>query len=90
MAFYWNPENFNKFQKGVVQFFSRGHSKKKFWKKILNFSNVCFIFYIKQYFMTQEKFISKVKAIYGDRYDLSKVVYKGAKNEVILVDKCAK
>ena len=40
--------------------------------------------------MTQEKFISKVKAIYGDKYDLSKVVYKGAKNEVILIDKCAK
>lgn len=40
--------------------------------------------------MTQEKFISKVKTIYGDRYDFSKVVYKGAKNEVILIDKCTK
>jgi hypothetical protein len=40
--------------------------------------------------MTQEKFISRVKAIYGDKYDLSKVVYKGVKNEVILIDKCAK
>ena len=36
--------------------------------------------------MTQEKFISKVKAIYGDRYDLSKVVYKGWDNEVIVTD----
>lgn len=40
--------------------------------------------------MTQEKFISKVKAIYGEKYDLSKVVYKGAKNEIILIDKCGK
>ena len=40
--------------------------------------------------MTQEKFISKVKAIYGDRYDFSKVVYEGVKNKVILIDKCTK
>lgn len=37
--------------------------------------------------MTQEKFINKVKSIYGDKYDCSKVVYKGVKKKVILIDK---
>ena len=27
--------------------------------------------------MTQEKFIEKAKAFYGDRYDYSKVIYSG-------------
>ena len=40
--------------------------------------------------MTQEIFIEKVKSIYGDRYDCSKVVYKGVKNKVILIDRDTK
>ena len=36
--------------------------------------------------MTQEKFIEKVKLIYGDKYDYSKIEYRGIKNDVILID----
>ena len=38
--------------------------------------------------MTQEEFISRAKAIYGDKYDYSKVVYRGVNNKVIVIDKC--
>lgn len=37
--------------------------------------------------MTQEKFIERAKAFYGDRYDYSKVVYSGWDGEVIVIDK---
>lgn len=37
--------------------------------------------------MTQEKFIEKAKAFYGDKYDYSKVVYSGWDGEVIVIDK---
>jgi thymidylate kinase len=37
--------------------------------------------------MTREKFIERVKLIYGDKYDYSKVVYRGMKNDIILIDK---
>lgn len=37
--------------------------------------------------MKQEKFLEKVKLIYGDKYDYSKVVYRGIKNNVIFIDK---
>jgi len=40
--------------------------------------------------MTQEKFIEKAKKIHGDKYDYSKVVYKGCNNEVIVIDKNTK
>ena len=40
--------------------------------------------------MTQEKFIEKAKKMYGDKYDYSKVVYKGCNNEVIVIDKNTK
>ena len=39
------------------------------------------------FIMTQEKFLEKVKQVYGDKYDYSKVVYRELKNEVILIDK---
>jgi len=37
--------------------------------------------------MTQEKFIERAKAFYGNRYDYSKVVYSGWDGEVIVIDK---
>lgn len=40
--------------------------------------------------MTQEKFIEKAKAFYGDRYDYSKVVYSGWDGEVTVIDKNTK
>ena len=40
--------------------------------------------------MTQEKFIEKAKKMHGDKYDYSKVVYKGCNNEVIVIDKNTK
>lgn len=40
--------------------------------------------------MTQENFINRVKDIYGDRFDFSKVEYKGVKNKIILIDKLTK
>ena len=40
--------------------------------------------------MTQEKFIEKAKKVHGDKYDYSKVVYKGCNNEVIVIDKNTK
>ena len=47
-------------------------------------------FLYKAIIMTQEKFISRVKAIYGDKYDYSKVVYNGWDNGVIVIDKYTK
>ena len=38
--------------------------------------------------MTQEEFITKARAIYGDKYDYSKVVYRGVNNKVIIINKC--
>ena len=37
--------------------------------------------------LNTEKFIEKVKLIYGDKYDYSKVVYSGMENDVIFIDK---
>lgn len=37
--------------------------------------------------MTQEEFIKRSKAINGDKYDYSKVVYRGIKNNVIIIEK---
>ena len=38
--------------------------------------------------MTQEVFIERARKVYGDKYDYSKVIYTGLKNEVIAIDKC--
>jgi hypothetical protein len=35
--------------------------------------------------MSQEEFINKARAIYGDRYDYSKVIYTGNKNNVTII-----
>lgn len=35
--------------------------------------------------LTTEEFVDKIKALFGNKYDYSKVVYKGAKEPVILV-----
>jgi len=40
--------------------------------------------------MTQEIFINRAKAIHGDRFDFSKVEYKGWNDTVIVIDKCTK
>ena len=39
--------------------------------------------------MTQEEFINKSKAVYEDRFDYSKVVYKGYNEKVIVFDNYA-
>lgn len=40
--------------------------------------------------MTQEKFIEKAKAVYGYKYDYSKVIYKGWADNVIVIDNYTK
>ena len=40
--------------------------------------------------MTQEKFINKAKTVYGDKYDYSKVIYKGWDDKVIVIDNYTK
>ncbi len=37
--------------------------------------------------LTQEKFLEKAKLVHGDRYDYSKVVYRGCNKEIIVIDK---
>ena len=40
--------------------------------------------------MNQEKFLDKAKTVYGDKYDYSKVIYKGWDDEVIVIDNYTK
>lgn len=47
-------------------------------------------FLYKAIIMTQEMFINKAKAIHGDKYDYSKVVYNGWDNGIIVIDKYTK
>ena len=36
--------------------------------------------------MTQERFLEKARLVHGDRYDYSKVVYRGCNEEIIVID----